>query len=171
MSRSGRDVNEAVAAKFPFGLVFKGNGDATMFEARFQVAWGDVDYNRHLANTAYLDYAAQTRFLQLAAAGFGPDAFAQHGIGPAVMKDEISYRRELKLLDHFTVQFLSGGANADRSRFILVNRFLNAEGKLCAELRSLGTWMDLAARRSVAPPPGLLAAMDSLQRTEDWADL
>jgi acyl-CoA thioester hydrolase len=142
-----------------------------MFEARFQVAWGDVDYNRHLANTAYLDYAAQTRFLQLAAAGFGPDAFEAHGLGPVVMKDEISYRRELKLLEFFTVQFLAGGMNPDRSRFILVNRFVNAAGKLCAELRSHGVWFDLAARKPVEPPTALRAAMEGLERTEDFVDL
>lgn len=141
------------------------------FEAPFQVAWGDVDYNRHLANTAYLDYAAQTRFLYLAEAGFGPDAFAAHGIGPAVLKDEITYRRELKLLEPFSVRFLAGGQNADRSRFILVNRFHNAAGQLCAELRSLGAWFDLTARRIVAPPPALLAAMEGLERTEDYAEL
>jgi acyl-CoA thioester hydrolase len=141
------------------------------FEAPFQVAWGDVDYNRHLANTAYLDYAAQTRFLYLAEAGFGPDAFAAHGIGPAVLKDEITYRRELKLLEPFSVQFLAAGQNPDRSRFILVNRFVNEAGQLCAELRSLGAWFDLTARRIVPPPPALLAAMEGLERTEDYAEL
>jgi acyl-CoA thioester hydrolase len=142
-----------------------------MFEARFQVAWGDVDYNRHMANTAFLDYAAQTRFLQLTAAGFGPDAFEAHGLGPVVMKDEISYRRELKLLDVFSVQFLAGGMNPDRSRFILVNRFVNEAGKLCAELRSHGVWFDLAVRKPVEPPPGLRAAMESLERVEDYVEL
>jgi acyl-CoA thioesterase FadM len=52
-----------------------------------------------------------------------------------------------------------------------VNRFFNEAGQLCAELRSLGTWFDLSARRSVEPPPGLRAAMDGLERTEDYADL
>ena len=38
----------------------------------FQVTWADLDSNAHLKNSRYLDYAAQARFLYLAAAGFTP---------------------------------------------------------------------------------------------------
>ena len=52
----------------------------TTFE--FQVTWADLDANRHLKNTGYLDYAAQSRFLYFAAGGFGQQQFAELNIGP-----------------------------------------------------------------------------------------
>jgi acyl-CoA thioester hydrolase len=33
---------------------------------QFTVVWGDLDANQHMRNTAYLDYAAQSRFIFLA---------------------------------------------------------------------------------------------------------
>lgn len=142
-----------------------------MFEAEFQVNWGDVDYNRHVGNSRYLDYAAQTRFLYLASKRFGPDAFARHGIGPAVLTDEVRYVKELRLLDRFRVSFAVAGRNASGSRFIIVNRFTGDDGKLRAEVRSMGVWFDLAGRKAVVPPPQLADAMDAAERTEDWREL
>lgn len=142
-----------------------------MFAANFQVAWNDLDANRHMANYQYLAYAAQTRFLFLAQHGFGPDEFAAHGIGPAVLKDELIYRRELSFLEPFKVSLLSGGQNASGSRFILVNRFTKADGSLSCEVRAMGVWLDLSRRKAVPPPPALAQAMNAAERTEDYVDL
>lgn len=142
-----------------------------MFEAEFQVAWGDLDYNRHVGNSRYLDYAAQARFLYLSSRRFGPDAFARHGIGPAILTDEVKYLKELRLLDRFTVSFEVAGLNASGSRFIIVNRFIGHDGEPRAEVRTMAVWFDLAARKAVAPPPQLAAAMTSADRTADYTDL
>jgi acyl-CoA thioester hydrolase len=142
-----------------------------VFQAEFQVAWGDLDYNRHVGNSRYLDYATQARFLYLSSRRFGPDAFARHGIGPAILTDEVKYLKELRLLDRFTVSFEVAGRNSTGSRFIIVNRFAGLDGELRAEVRSMGVWFDLAARKAAAPPPQLAAAMDAAERTADYADL
>lgn len=142
-----------------------------MFQLPFQVTWADLDANRHMRNAAYLEYASQTRFFYLAQHGFTPEAFAKHDIGPAILKDEISYRRELRFLEKFTVTFEEAGRNADASRTILVNRVIREDGKVCAEIHSMFVWIDLKERKVVPPPPALLAAMDAVARTEDWAAL
>lgn len=142
-----------------------------MLELPFQVTWADLDANRHMRNAAYLEYASQTRFYFLAEHGFTPEAFAKHDIGPAILKDEITYRRELRFLERFKVTFEEAGRNEDASRTVLVNRVIRDDGKLAAEVRTLFVWMDLKERKVVAPPPALLAAMDSISRTEDWAAL
>lgn len=142
-----------------------------IFEAAFQVLWADVDANNHFKNTAYLDYAAQTRFLYNAAHGFPPAAFMEHGIGPVILEDKVVYRRELRFLDQFKVQFLTAGQNSDGSRFVIANPIFTADGKLSADIRSNGLWLDLNTRKPVVPPPALKAAMDSLAHTEDYAPL
>ncbi len=143
----------------------------TKFQHTFQVAWGDLDGNRHLRNTAYLDYAAQTRILYLASQGFAAEDFARHHIGPIVFEDHITYHRELLLLDTLVVSVRIGGLNASGSKFILVNTMAKDDGSLCATVRSPGAWFDLQARRVTEPPAALKAAMEALERDEQFEDL
>jgi acyl-CoA thioester hydrolase len=46
-----------------------------------------------------------------------------------------------------------------------------SDGKLAARVTSAGGWLDLAARKLIAPPPALLAAMNLLDRTADFVEL
>lgn len=142
-----------------------------MNEHRYQVTWGDLDANNHLRNTAYLDYAATTRFRYLAGAGFTPREFAKLRLGPVVFEDTVRYQRELRLLEEFSVTIELRGQNETGSRFILLNRFFNAAGELAAEVHSHGGWFSLDERKIVAPPPGLLAAMNAMARSEDFQAL
>jgi acyl-CoA thioester hydrolase len=130
----------------------------------YQVSWADLDSNNHLANTAYLDYAAQTRFRFLADHGFPPSAFEQARLGPVVFEDRVTYKRELRLLDMFTVGMELRGQNESGSRFMLVNRFLDAKGELCAEVWTHAAWFNLKERRISDPPAGLLSAMNAMPK-------
>jgi acyl-CoA thioester hydrolase len=142
-----------------------------MFELPFQVTWADLDANRHMRNSSYLEYASQSRFVFLAEHGFTPEAFAKHAIGPAILSDEISYRRELLFLDRFTVSLQISGCNEDGSRSQFLNRFTREDGKVACEIRTLFVWIDLNTRKIAPPPPALQAAMDALGRTEEFAAL
>jgi acyl-CoA thioester hydrolase len=74
-------------------------------------------------------------------------------------------------MDEIGITFAVAGLAGDGSRFKVVNQILNAEGALCARITSIGGFMDLDARKLVAPPAAVLAAYQSLPRTEDYADL
>ncbi|MEO0893086.1 MAG: thioesterase family protein [Pseudomonadota bacterium] len=141
------------------------------FTASFQVTWADLDGNNHMRNTGYLDYAAQARMIFFAAHDFTPDAFARHGLGPVAMEDSVSYRRELRLLDPFCVTFSLAGRSDDGGKFVFENQVKRDNGKLCATIRTRGIWMDLRARKSIAPPDDLLRAMETLPKTRDFCAL
>ena len=64
------------------------------FEREFQVAWEHLDANAHAANTAFMQFAINTRFLFFASLGFSPADFAKHRLGPVVRRDEVDYFRE-----------------------------------------------------------------------------
>jgi acyl-CoA thioester hydrolase len=87
------------------------------FERRFQVGWNHLDANRHMANTAYLEMAANVRIMYFAAAGSPPEAFAEHQVGPVIKREELEYFRELRLLDEVRVTLLQAGLSEDASRF------------------------------------------------------
>ncbi len=142
-----------------------------MVEHRFVAGWGDMDFNAHMRNTAYLDRGADTRMLFFAANGFPMIEFKRLAIGPVVMRDELDYRAEIALLDGFTAALALAGLADDGSRFIFHNEFTRDDGKLAARLRSTGGWLDLRERKLVVPPGELLAAMQSLPHTSDFAVL
>jgi len=142
-----------------------------MFVRRFVAGWGDMDFNAHMRNTAFLDRAADLRLMFFAEHGFDAAEFAQRGFGPVVRRDELDYRRELQLLQPFSVSMEVAGLSTDGSRFKLRNRFHRDDGELCASVLSSGGWLDLRQRRLIAPPDPLLAALKSLPRSEDFGEL
>jgi acyl-CoA thioester hydrolase len=141
------------------------------FETTFQVAWAHLDANAHMANTAYLDIVVDARFQYFASQGMPPSEFVRLKIGPVVRRDEVDYYRELRLLQPFRVNFLLAGLSEDASRFRIVNELRREDGELVARVTSQGGWLDLEARKLVAAPAKLAAALRNLERFERYESL
>ncbi len=142
-----------------------------MFSKPLFASWGDMDFNAHMRNTAFLDKAADVRMMFFAENGFPMEEFTRLGIGPVILKDEIEYLREVRLLEKFEVTLAAAGGAEDGSRFLLRQEFILSGGRLAAKVQSLGGWMDLARRRLIIPPDSLLQSMRQLERTQDYAVL
>lgn len=142
-----------------------------MFEKKMMAGWGDMDFNSHMRNTAFLDKAGDIRMLFLAEHGFSMGEFKRLNIGPVVMKDDIAYYKEVMLLESLTVTLGLAGMSQDGSRWLLRSEIFRGDGKLAARITSAGGWLDLTARRLLAPPPTLLAAWQALYQTEDFVEL
>lgn len=147
--------------------------DATPLMHRFVAGWAEMDWNRHMANTAYLDKAVDARVLALGRLGLTMEVFVRHGIGVVVMADELQYRREVKWMDEIDIDFALAGLADDASRFRVRNRIFRGgvSGELCATVTSTGGFLDLATRALVAPPPAIAAAYRALPRTTDYETL
>jgi acyl-CoA thioester hydrolase len=123
-----------------------------------------------MRNTAYLDKSADVRMMFFAENGFPMSEFMRQGLGPVVVKDEIEYIREFQLLDEVEVTLSLAGMAEDGSRMRLRNEFFR-QGKLAARVTSTGGWLDLNQRRLISPPPALLAALKSMDKSEDFVVL
>ena len=143
----------------------------SLYATTLETGWSDIDMNGHLANTAYLAKAVDVRLRFFALHRFGVGEFARLRIGPVVMTDEIGYFREVHLQETLTATLALAGLADDGSRWRLCNEFHRTDGKLAARVTSLGGWLDLDARRLVAPPPPLAAALATLARTAEFAAL
>ena len=141
---------------------------AAMFSRTFHVRWGDMDFNGHMKNTAYLDVSGDVRMMYFSENGFSMGEFVRLRIGPVVMRDEIEYFRELRLLEPILVNLTLAGLSDDASRFLLRNEFFRQDGKCAARVTSMGGWMDLAARKLTAPPDKLAEVLHSLVKSEDF---
>lgn len=133
--------------------------------------WGDMDLNSHMRNTAYLDKSADTRMLFFSEHGFAVAEFVRRRLGPVIRRDEVTYYREVSLLERITVTLALGGMSPDGSHWLLRNDFLRADGQTAATVRSTGGWLDLSTRKLTVPPPELLEAMQALARTPDFVEL
>jgi acyl-CoA thioester hydrolase len=138
---------------------------------RFVVGWGDLDGNNHMANTAILDRAADTRFRYFSLHGFPGQRFATERIGPVIVRDELVYRKELRLLDEFTVDVKVVGLSGDGVRFALENTFRDIHGEVSAIVNSEGVWFDLDERRPRAPPPELDAVQRGMPRAKQFREI
>ena len=141
-----------------------------MFEAMLVAGWGDMDYNAHMRNTAYLDKSADVRMMYFAANGFAMSEFARLRIGPVVKMDVVKYFREIHLLDGIRVTLTMAGLSDDASRMILRNEFYR-KGTLAASVTSTVGWLDLQERKLVAPPPALAALLRDLERADDFTQI
>ncbi len=130
--------------------------------------WGDMDFNSHMRNTAYLDKSADVRMMYFSENGFPMIEFARRRLGPVVMKDEVEYFKEVGLLEPLRVTVSNAGLSEDGSRFLVRNEFFRSDETLAAKVTSAGGWLDLSTRKLVAPPEALLRALQSLARTEDF---
>lgn len=142
-----------------------------MYSKTLYAGWSDMDFNSHMKNTVYLDKAADVRQMFLMENGFPIEEFLRLRIGPVVMKDEIEYFSEIHLQQKIQVTYALAGHASDGSRFLLRHEIYRPDGKLSARVTSLGGWLQLDARKLIAPPPQLLAAMNKLERAEDFVAL
>ena len=138
-----------------------------MYEKILVAGWGDMDFNSHMRNTAYLDKSADVRMMYFASCGFTMSEFMRLRLGPVVMKDEVEYFKEFHLLDEIRAQLSLAGLSEDGSRMILRNEFYRKE-VLAARVTSTAGWLDLVQRKLTVPPPELLKPLQALSRSADF---
>ena len=140
-----------------------------MFERKLFAGWGDMDFNSHMSNTAYLHKSADIRMMFFAENGFPTTEFMRLRMGPLIMKDTIEYFKEIHLLEEFRVNIQLAGLSEDGSRFKLKNEFHKESGDLAATVLSFGGWISLTERKLILPPEEILSIMKAVSRTDDFA--
>lgn len=141
------------------------------FSIEAVAGWADMDANAHMANFAYLNKCVDARMGFFKQHGFPVTEFAKRRIGPVVRRDELEYHREVGLLEPITVTLELAGMAPDGSRFRFVNEILKEGGRLAARIRSEGGWMDLLARKLVAPPDDLREALAAMPQATTFEAL
>lgn len=138
------------------------------FERMLYARWGDMDFNGHMKNTAYLDASADVRMMYFAEHGFSMREFERLRFGPVILKDELEYFRELRLLEPVKVTLEADGLSEDGVRFRLRNEFFREDGTKVARVTSNGGWLDLNARKMKPPPEELKRLLEELSRTDGF---
>ena len=141
------------------------------FTRRFVVRWSDVDANGHLRNTAYSEYASDTRVGLFRSLGFDWERLKSLQLGPVLFREELEYRREAAMGDEVIVDALAAGFAPDRSRWSIRHRLWWCDGTEMAQVTVTGAWLDLEARKLVVLPHDLAEALRGMPRASSFVEL
>jgi acyl-CoA thioester hydrolase len=144
---------------------------APAFSIASVATWADMDANAHMGNFAYFNKCVDARMGFFMQHGFPVAEFAMRRIGPVLRSESIEYRLEVGLLEPLTVTLALAGLSEDGSRYRLVNEILKGDGRLAARVQSEGGWMDLAARKLIAPPEDLREVLAAMPQTAEFERL
>lgn len=139
-----------------------------MFSKKFEIRWSDIDANRHLANSAYMNFMSHTRMAYLMQNGFGQQQLAELNIGPVVFYEHIYYFKEIFSGEPVTVTLELKGLSEDGMFFEFTHNIYNHKGQHCASCEMLGSWIDLKDRKLTSLPDYLVKGLDNLSRTDDF---
>ncbi|CAN5410721.1 hypothetical protein BH23BAC2_BH23BAC2_02200 [soil metagenome] len=139
-----------------------------MYTKEFDIRWSDLDANRHLANTAYINFMSHTRMGFLIEHGFGYKELEHYNIGPVVFYEHVYYFREVFAGKPVKVSLQLKGLSNDGMYFEFIHNFYDHKGKNFASCEMMGGWIDLKERKLTALPAKLYENLNGLSHTKDF---
>jgi acyl-CoA thioester hydrolase len=139
-----------------------------MYTKEFDVRWSDIDANRHLANSAYINYMSHTRLSYLLENGFGQSEMASYNIGPVVFYEHMYYFKEVFPGKPIKVSLELKGLSEDGMYFSFLHNFYDQKGTNLARCEMMAGWIDLKERKLRGLPEELLNNLEKLDKTEDY---
>ncbi|WP_347373495.1 thioesterase family protein [Aequorivita sp. Q41] len=139
-----------------------------MYLKQFEIRWSDVDANRHLRNSAYIDFMSHTRMSYMLEKGLGHQHLAKHDIGPVAFYEHMNYFREAFPGKPVRVSLQLKGISEDGMYFQFLHNFYDEKGKNFARCEMMGGWINLKERKLVGLPKDLFEKLESLEKTEDF---
>ena len=139
-----------------------------MYIKEFEVRWNDIDANRHLANSAYINYMSHTRLSFMLENGFGQAELAQKNICSVVFFEHMFYFKEAFLGESIRVSLQLKGISEGGMYFQFLHNFYNEQGINIARCEMMGGWINLSERKLRELPEDLLKNLNSLSKTDDF---
>lgn len=140
------------------------------FSQAVGLRWADLDPNGHVRHSVYYDWGAMVRIAYLEGKGVGLDWMARNAIGPVLFREEARFQRELRLGDKVEIDVRLSASSLEGRKWQMRHRILK-NGEPAATLEIDGAWLDLRARKIVAPPEDMVRAFAGFARTEDFTVL
>lgn len=133
---------------------------------KFEVRWRDIDANKHLANSAYVEYCAQTRMSFMGKHKMGLKELTRWGIGPVILHERFSFFKEIYMDQEVFVTLEIDGVSEDGSIYQFLHKFYLPDGTHCATSEAFGVWIDMMLRKSTTPPDEIMEILNQF-RTEN----
>ncbi len=132
----------------------------SVYYHQFEVRWSDIDANRHLANSSYVEYCAQTRMAFMAKHKMGLKELNRWGIGPVILHEKFSFFKEIYMDQIVYVSLEIGGFSEDGAIYQFLHKFYLPDGTHCATAEATGVWIDMMLRKSTTPPDDIIEVLN-----------
>ena len=139
-----------------------------MYLKDFEVRWSDIDANRHLANSAYINFMSHTRMSFLWELGFNHKTMAENQIGPVVFYEHMYYFKEVFPGKPIKVSLEVTGLSEDGKFFEFHHNFYDSNGKNVAHCEMMGAWISLKTRSLIGLTDKMMATFNSVDKPEGF---
>ncbi|PIF00681.1 MAG: thioesterase [Maribacter sp.] len=142
-----------------------------MFLKEFEIRWSDVDANRHLANSAYINFMSHTRMAYLLEHGFGYEDMVRNKISPVVFHEHMYYFKEVFPGKPVRVSLEVMGMSEDGCFFEFHHNFYDHKGRNVAHCEMMGAWISLETRQLAPLSKELLVRFGQVEKPEGFRTL
>jgi acyl-CoA thioester hydrolase len=138
------------------------------YSMTYEVRWTDIDANKHVRYSAYIDAAAEQRYRFFTEHDLPPAAFDKLDMGPVYTTLTANFFREARLGETLTIKYLLTGLSPSGVRWKVRHDFLKANGKKAVSISLEGTILNLTTRQPTAPTPEIMAVFQLVPRSSDF---
>ena len=139
-----------------------------MYTKKFEIRWNDLDANKHLGNSAYIEFMSHTRMSFFTEQNVGLDVMESFGLGPIVFYEHIYYFKEVLLGKPITVSLEVQGHSEDGRFLMIEHNFYDDDGRNLAHGEILFSWIDINTRKLGKIPDGLLQKIEKFPRSKTF---
>lgn len=139
-----------------------------MYTKDFEVRWNDIDANRHLANSAFVNFMSHTRLAFLMELGFDQKTMVDYKIGPVAFYEHMYYFKEAFLGNKIKVSLDIKGLSEDGKFFEFNHDFYNEKGENIARCEMMGAWINLKSRKLTGLAEELLSRFSELEKADGF---
>jgi acyl-CoA thioester hydrolase len=138
------------------------------YSMTYEVRWTDIDANRHVRYSAYIDAAAELRYRFFTQRNLPPEAFDKLGVGPVYTSLTANFFREVRLGETLTITYLLTGLSPQGIRWKVQHDFLKANGKKAVAVSLEGTILNLTTRQPAVPTPEIMEVFQQVPRSPNF---
>lgn len=143
----------------------------TEYSRTYEIRWSDLDANRHVNYSAYIDAAGDLRYRFFTEHGFPPDKFVELGIGPVYTTIHAEFFREVLTGETITISYSLTGLSPSGGRWKVHHQILKSNGKKAVTLDIEGTILNLSTRKPAVPSRELFETFQLIPRAENFETL
>jgi acyl-CoA thioester hydrolase len=121
------------------------------YKKSIDIRWSDLDPNFHMLHSKYYDMGAYVRMCFLIEHGITEAELQKNRIGPILLREECSFRREIKFGDQVEIDLELTKARENMVRWS-IRHHITRNGILAAVINVDGSWLDLDRRKMQIPP-------------------
>jgi len=135
---------------------------------RSGIRWADLDPNFHVLHSKYYDFGASCRMAFLLENGLTTAMMQENNIGPILLREECTFRKELRFGDELTVTLKLTGVSSSGSRWSMVHEIFKNDNILSAIIHIDGAWLDTIKRKMAEPPAVVKQIFNDAPRSADF---